>query len=282
MQEYLNSPRQTSNRIDYLLDFCTEICDQSENDRLLTGIKNYRLIHDRLKEEDEAECFLRVYEKNKTQILKGFRNSKWLCNNDFNCVYFGKGKANINLREIYDSCCILGSSNEEGLSKFPIVSEEKMYTKYLAEIFLFLLYSVFEGFVEVSEEKRILEDNMQKVKSYVSTDGKDDNTSIPEATSMFSNLLGPGSELSGLIGNVMGELKKSGIIKDNQQEMFETKISSVISSLQKGDYGSIISEIQPLFSRPQGDKEEDEAPPLRITNKSENKTEEVFDVEDIE
>jgi len=284
MHQYLATVKNIGVRIDNFLNFCLEVCKDEPTDAL-TGLKYYSRIHesDKMKPEDECECFMKVYEKNKIQILKGFKNDKWLHDPRFTDVVFGS-KARISLENIYNCCCIIGSRNEEILSKYSSISEEKMYLKYYPEIFLFLLYSIFEYFVTASSEKRILGEHLVSIKNYIISDGGiPQAASQPDISNIFSSF-GNG-DLSGIIPTIMNGIKECGLIPSDKQEQVQVGLNGILEGFQKGDLQSVISKLTTMMpegmaSNGSAGKKEDEV--LQIENNSNDKTPEIFDVEDIE
>jgi hypothetical protein len=198
---------------------------------ILKWLNKYAKAYEYSEPELHKEYFANIFTKYRVPILKGYKNDKWLRQNNV-VIQFGEGVDQVNkeirimLSSIYTTACQLKKEAEDSLEGFPEEAWESCQELIYPDIIMLHLYRLFrESLPSESEDYP----KLQALVSEIETDlGIDPSTTAPP-TSATPNL---GGGFSQLIGMVSTMLPKLGITPpDGSKLPTETDINNVMGKV---------------------------------------------------
>jgi hypothetical protein len=215
----------------------------SSQNPILTRLERYIKIYDRTEPNEHVWYFQRLYNQNKSAILRGPERDTWLGNGNI-ILHYGEetGRpikdAKIHLSMIYNTAIKLRDDVESSLQGLPDVdqSQELLYPT----LFLLHLYRIFYEFSDSDEDKDKLSGYIKdlegdagiKSKPSKSNNSTEDNNGLDGILGMATGLmeqmglklpegqkLPSGKDLNKAIGNVFQNPEAKSFIGDMMKDM---------------------------------------------------------------
>lgn len=196
---------------------------------ILKWLNKYAKAYEYSEPELHKEYFLAIFKKYRVPIMKGYKNDKWLRQNNV-IIQFGEGLEQVNkeirimLSTIYTTACQLKKEAEDSLDGLPDAAGENCQELIYPDIILLHLYRLFrESLPPESEDLPKIRSLVSEIETDLGIDPTDTALPPPAAPA------GAAGGLSQLIGMVTTMLPNLGITPpDGSKLPTENEISNVL------------------------------------------------------
>lgn len=226
----------------------------SNKNPVLARLEKYVKTYDRTSPEEHVWYFNKIYDANRSAILRGPERDAWLKSGNIT-VQFGEEVGRItdikiHLTIIYGTACKLTSDIEASLKGLPDVDqcEELAYPN----LFLLYLYRIFYEIVDIKTEKEQLLQHVTELEKVTGTKSKSKNNDpLSGILGTVTDLMGQmgvklpqgqkipsQDELGKMLGTVMNNPQTKSLLGNVMQEMKDCKSLGDVVSKLVGNLGS--------------------------------------------
>ncbi len=214
----------------------------SRQNPILTRLERYIKFYDRTDAEEHTWYFIQVYSKNRSAILRGPDNDRWLREGSVT-IHFGEEvnrpirNAMLHLSIIYNTSCKVRDDTQDHLDGLPDVDQnvELIYP----DLYLLYLYSIFYELSDSEDDKKKLGGYIGDLEKVTGKKNSKRNTSSK-----------PAEGLDGMLNAATGMMEQFGIKMPEGQKMpsgsdLTNVLNNALQNPQtKSMFGNMVKDLQ--------------------------------------